>query len=51
MEVDSDIPGCSMTSSPTTPKKIRMNRGGDMAKSEKPKHRSQKFRTEWQKNH
>lgn len=45
MEEDADEPS---SQGPSTPKKIRMYRG-DISKEEKPKHRHQKFRTEWMK--
>ncbi|KAF0712323.1 Uncharacterized protein FWK35_00031879 [Aphis craccivora] len=41
MDDDDNTPGCS------TPKKTRMMRGGDLDREEKPKHRTQKFRSEW----
>lgn len=41
MNDEDNTPWCS------TPKKKRMMRGRDLAKEEKPKHRTQKFRSEW----
>lgn len=43
MEEDGDDPGYQ---GPSTPKKTRLYRG-DLSKEEIPKHRQQKFRTDW----